>query len=99
EILECGVAPAPQPGHGVDEGALQLVVVERPVDAPREVAPRLRHALGVLPGSPRRAQLVLTPVPSIWSRRTRRRERRRWGRARHTGARARPHGRALRYWC
>ena len=99
EILECGIAAAAQPGHRMDERALKPVVVEGPVDAPREVAPGLRHALGALRESPRRAQLVLTPAPSIWSRRTRRRGRPGWGRSRRTDPQARPRAQASRCQC
>src|SRR2546426_3081068 len=53
EAPECRVATAAEAGHRVDECALELRVVECSVDAPGEMAPRLRHACGVLPGSPR----------------------------------------------
>ncbi len=99
EVRKSFVAPAAQAGHRLDEGALQLGVVESLVDAPGEVAPGLRHALGVLRGSPLRPQPVSTPGPSIWSRRTPPRDHRRWARSRRTDARASPPGPASHCRC
>src|SRR5712692_5016972 len=99
EALEPGLAPAPQTGHGLDEGALPLGVVEGLVDAPTEVAPGLRHAFGWLLGLPRRPLLLSTPGPSIWSRRIPRRDRRHWARSPRTDALAALHARVAHCLC
>src|SRR5260370_15855045 len=79
--------------------SLQLGVVEGLVDAPTEVAPGLRHAFGWLLGSPRRPLLFSTPGPSIWSRRTPRRDRRHWARSPRTDSLAALHARVAHCRC